>query len=551
MAPDAERWAIVSSIHIGPGLDCDLDRLISTRLLLQAGSGAGKSWALRRLLEQTHGRIQQIVIDHEGEFASLRAKYDYVLAARTGGDTVAHPRTAALLAERLLEIGVSAILDVYELPQDDRIEFVRLFLEALVDAPKRLWHPVLVAIDEAHIYCPENGDAASADAVMALCSRGRKRGFCAVLATQRLAKLSKDAAADLQNKLIGRTTLDVDMSRAGSELGFAKTDRLKLRDLDDGEFYGFGPALSRVVTKVKVGPVKTKHPKAGVLSAVVPPPSKKVRALLPKLSDLPHEAEEREKSMATLKKELATAQRELREARRSQPAPPPPVEKIIKVPILKDSQVKRLERLIPIAKALEHVLTTLISATGRPKAMAPAVTERRPTVPAAAVPAARPARASSDADVKLGKCERGILTVLAQQDGCTAARLTLLSGYRWTGGFQNSLSTLRKLGYIVGDNSGTMMITGAGLEAIGPVEPLPTGQALARYWIWNMKFTKAARVILEALVKHPNGMDINAISKATNYAVSGGFKNALSELRTAGLITGANSDTMRVSEDLL
>lgn len=42
---------------IGPGLPCDLDLLVDTRLLIQANSGGGKSWLLRRLLEQTHGRL--------------------------------------------------------------------------------------------------------------------------------------------------------------------------------------------------------------------------------------------------------------------------------------------------------------------------------------------------------------------------------------------------------------------------------------------------------------------------------------------------------------
>src|SRR5689334_10206974 len=153
---------------IGEGIRCDLDRLVNTRLLVQANSGAGKSWALRRLLEQTHGHVQQLVIDPEGEFASLRAKFDYVLAARTGGDTVADPRSAKLLAERLLELGVSAILDIYELKPTERVRFVRTFCDALVEAPKTLWHPAIVVIDEAHVYCPQDGDAESADAVKGL-----------------------------------------------------------------------------------------------------------------------------------------------------------------------------------------------------------------------------------------------------------------------------------------------------------------------------------------------------------------------------------------------
>ncbi len=90
---------------LGPRAPCSLEVLTDTRLLVQANSGGGKSWLLRRILEQTHGRIQQLVIDPEGEFSTLRETGDYVLAARQHGDTVADPRSAKLMAERLLELG--------------------------------------------------------------------------------------------------------------------------------------------------------------------------------------------------------------------------------------------------------------------------------------------------------------------------------------------------------------------------------------------------------------------------------------------------------------
>ena len=215
----------MKKFYLAEDLAGDLNRLIDTRLLIQANSGGGKSWCLRRLLEQTHGAVQHLVIDPEGEFASLRERFDYVLAVKQGGDTAAEPRTGALLAERLLELGVSAILDLYELKAHDRVRFVRVFLEALIDAPKKLWHPALVVVDEAHVYCPEKDEAESAGAVKDLATRGRKRGFCAVLATQRLAKLHKDAAAECNNKLIGRTSLDVDLKRASDDLGFRGRDR--------------------------------------------------------------------------------------------------------------------------------------------------------------------------------------------------------------------------------------------------------------------------------------------------------------------------------------
>ena len=74
----------------GKRVRLDTERLVTSRMLLQANSGGGKSWAIRRLLEQTHGKIQQLVIDPEGEFYTLREKNDYVLAGK-GGDCPAGP----------------------------------------------------------------------------------------------------------------------------------------------------------------------------------------------------------------------------------------------------------------------------------------------------------------------------------------------------------------------------------------------------------------------------------------------------------------------------
>lgn len=133
----------------GSAVAINVDRLVASRLLLQANSGGGKSWALRRLLEQTNGRLQHLVIDIEGEFHTLRERFDYVLAAKNppAGEPVADVRSATLLAHKLLELGVSAIVDICELEKHERKHFVRLFLESLMAAPRALWHPVLVVVD--------------------------------------------------------------------------------------------------------------------------------------------------------------------------------------------------------------------------------------------------------------------------------------------------------------------------------------------------------------------------------------------------------------------
>lgn len=139
-------------------LGFDLESLVATRCLIQAMSGGGKSYLLRRLLEQSHGQIQQIIIDPEGEFKTLRAKFDYVVAGEDG-DVQAHPKTARELARMVMELQVSTICDLYELKSHQRIEFVKSFLDSLVNLPKSLWRPTLIVIDEAHVFAPEKGKA--------------------------------------------------------------------------------------------------------------------------------------------------------------------------------------------------------------------------------------------------------------------------------------------------------------------------------------------------------------------------------------------------------
>jgi hypothetical protein len=115
----------------------------------------------------------------------------------------------------LLEYKVSAVIDLYELKFVEGRRFVKLFLESLIPLPRDLWRPTLVILDEARIYCPERGSgkAESTEAVISLMSQGRTRGYAEIIATQRLSKLHKDAAAEANNVIIGRTWLDADQAR--------------------------------------------------------------------------------------------------------------------------------------------------------------------------------------------------------------------------------------------------------------------------------------------------------------------------------------------------
>jgi hypothetical protein len=500
--------------------------------------------------------VQQLVIDPEGEFATLRERYDYVIAAAHGGDALAHPRTAQLLARRLLETGVSAILDIYDLKAHERQAFVRLFLEALVNAPRNLWKPCLVVLDEAHVYAPEAGKTESTGAVIDIATRGRKRGLCLVAATQRLAKLHKDCAAELLNKLIGRTGLDVDVARAADELGMSRREAMEqLRPLEPGNFFAFGPALSATVQRLKIGNVHTTHPKAGDRVLKAPPkPTAAIKAVLPKLADLPKEAEAEAKSVADLKRDLVQARSDLARVKSAKAGTSDDeLRKAVAAAREQGQDEGRRAGKIQGLKEADQVMRSALNA-----ALAMEEREKPSSKPRGNVLIPRgkvsevmkPALQKLNGSAPLGAAARKILAVLAQYpEGCTSGKLALLTGYSYSGNFQSALSSLRTAGYMEGGNTGTMRITQAGLEQ-GPFDPLPKGAELLRYWQSHSSLGAAARKILSVLAEHPDGCTKEQLTEATGYEYSGNFQSSLSQLRTVGVMVGRNNEVMRLNENL-
>ncbi len=293
--------------------EIDLPTFVDSRFLICANSGGGKSYAVRKLLEETHGKVMSIVLDIEGEFKTLREKYDFLLIGDKG-DVNLNQQAVNLLPKKILELNVSTIIDISDLKRNERILYVKKFLESLMECPREFWKPCLVILDEAHILAGQQEKQDSCYSVIDLMTRGRKRGFCGVLCTQRISKLHKDAVAECNNIMIGRTGLDIDMKRASEILGFtSKQDMLSLRELDSGEFYVFGTAISKGVTKLKVGEVNTTHPKVGMdLKSKIVPPTPKIKHMLSNLNDLPKEAEAEIKEKKDFIKKIRELELELR-----------------------------------------------------------------------------------------------------------------------------------------------------------------------------------------------------------------------------------------------
>src|ERR1700728_3567718 len=244
----------------GESATLDLEELLATRLLVQGNSGSGKSHLLRRLLEQSAPWVQQTVIDPEGDFVTLAEQFGHLVI-----DAEEHTERGLQIAgERARIHRVSTVLNLEGLDAENQMRRAAAFLGGLFEVGRDYWYPMLVVVDEAQLFAPAvAGDVSdearklSLGAMTNLMCRGRKRGLAGVIATQRLAKLAKNVAAEAANFLMGRTFLDIDMARAADLLGMDRRQADAFRDLERGQFMALGPALSRRPLGLRIGPTDT------------------------------------------------------------------------------------------------------------------------------------------------------------------------------------------------------------------------------------------------------------------------------------------------------
>jgi len=561
---------IGKEIETNEDIGINLQNLIATRLLIQANAGGGKSWLIRRILEQSHGKVQQIVIDLEGEFSTLREKYDYLLVG-ADGEIPANIRTAELLAKRLMELRVSTIIDLSELKHHERILFVKRFLDALINLPKKLWRPCLFLIDEAHQFCPQVSKCESTGSVIDLMTRGRKRGYCGILATQRISKLHKDACAETNNRLIGRTGLDIDRKRASEELGFTKKeDEISLRHLKPGQFYAFGSSISEKIIKVKVGGVKTKHPEAGkggIIKASSTPDN--IKRLLKDVIDLPKEAEEELRTVNDYKNKVMELKRQVRILGTSKPKPEIDEKQLQRameqgfnkgksesqndIKGLQFSAKKLLDKLNKINQMSSTKTKVAIEELYKTKKLASMVALKNQTLvqvlkPIKSLPPVPEPSILSDDETALGLCEKKIYSLICQypEKVFSKRQLGVFTGYAHTSGsFGNSIRRLITLGLIEKNGDSVKLLN---------IDNSLIGDFNFSKEVIISNLGKCEKEIYEILLENPDqefSREELAEQTPSQYTgSSGSFGNSLGRLKTFGLIQ-RKGDIIKLNPELL
>jgi hypothetical protein len=483
-----------------------------------------------------------------------------------------------------------SIIDMADFGPGDLHKFFVPFAEELFRAKQPQTGVLYLVMEEAHVFCPKEREGIAGENlaifhIKRLASAARSKGFRLICLTQRTQALHNAVLGSCDTLIAHRLTLPADkkpvidwlkdhadaetLEKIVSSIGSQKKGQAWLHS---GE--------AQITEQIQFPMIKTYDNSAtptgeSTGKTVQPPPvdQDKLKAIV---GDAVKEAEANDPKL--LKVEVQKLRIELKKLQDAKPVPVPVAKvevKRVEVPVVKAAEVKRLEAAIALKMKVadrikEHIvaLTGVVNdtqqrATDIVKALEAARREGEPApaarpapprpAPRASTPAVQRApdpRAEGEAsNGQLGKAHLSVLRVLAQYpDGVAAGKLALLSGYTYSGGFRNILSELRTAGLMSGENTGTMKITEDGLSK-GPFDPLPTGQEFRDYWLKHRAFGKAEKEILTALLEHPDGLTAAQLCEITNKEYSGGFRNNLSVLRTAGVIVGKNTETMRASDE--
>lgn len=564
----------------GEGLTLDVPKLVGTCALVQGTRGAGKSYLVRVIGEGTIPEVQTIFLDPEGDFATLRERFDILIAGKHG-DVPCDVRSARLLARRVAELGVSTVVDMSGLLPAQQHEFVAGFVDQLNTLPSDLERSRILVLDEAHRFCPESGKETSVakSAVVMLMSQGRKRGLGAVLVTQRLAKLNNDAAGECGNIFICRSS-PIDLARAQQLIGFESKDRRALQETPDGFFYARGVALSikKAVVQFQCRKAWTTHPEPGMRHRVAPPPPKTaIKKLLVELRDLPPPAESEEvKSLEEAKKRIRVLEAELAKPREMAVDVKALQREYVRGAAERDAAWQELVRPLVVhlrtsseilARGLDvkiaKVVTAAVSDGGRiAKAFVESVAKEavvtskervrlKPEKLAAEMQRVKKVLASSP-DVGLVGKANDMLAALAAHGELPRKRLGLIVGISSKSGtFKKYASVGSTLGYWEYSTPGSMRITAAGRAAAGPVKKIPKGgRALFDMWCEHDALVGKAKDMLRAVHRAgKQGITPAELRHEVGIENSGTFKKYRSVLNTLGVISGRSR--IYIAEELL
>lgn len=557
--------------------------VVTQTIAILAKRGVGKSYTASVIAEELldHGQ-QVVVVDPTGAWFGLRSSadgkhdgYPIVVIGGDHGDIPLDEHAGELLATAIVERRFSAVLDLSLLRKGQAVRLMTAFAETLY---RKNREPVHLIVDEADAVAPQRpmaDEARMLGAMEDIVRRGRKRGIGCTLITQRPAVLNKNVLTQCEMLVALRLVHPRDIGavmewvNVHADPAQAKSMMDGLPSLPVGTAWFWAPGWGDLFECVRVRTRKTFD------SGATPKPGEHVKAPA-RITQVDVEALGRDiaalaeqakaNDPVALKAKVEALKRELAKPQPPMPITPAPVNVPVFSPAdldnlsklretlekLKDNYYKAEDSLLRCWETLNELNARAAAATAAPRHLATPAPSSRP-VAAPRPPAPKPDMDTSSGLV-VGKAHRTILSVLSIYRGssCPKGKLAIMAGYAvGGGGFNNALSALCARGYV--ERRGNEYAITALAETLGHVDmgQLPRGAGLREYWLSQLG--KAECEILTVLIEaYPMALpkDEAATRTASQYAsTGGGFNNALSRLRTLGLVEGRGD--LRATAELM
>jgi uncharacterized protein len=538
----------MKKLRISPDLALPLD-VVTTTIAVLGIRNSGKTNTCVVLTEELFDAGQQVVIiDPTDVWWGLKSSkngkqegYPVVVFGGRHGDVPLTASDGATVADFIVEERLPAILSLRHFEsQADQRRFVTEFA-------RRLYHrkgeegrdtPMLLVIDEAHLFVPQRVTGAEAPmvgAVQKLVRQGRSSGIGVAIIDQRPASVNKDVLTQIELLICHRTTSPQD-SRAleawieQNDTEDQRAEFLKrLPELERGVAWCWSPGWLKLFKRVAIRARETfdssATPKAGE-KRVTPTTLAHIdlNALKKKMAAAIEKAQADDPK--ALRAELARARKEIEDMKKSafrklQPEPSlPRLPKRVEVPVLTKKQEQTIDALLEafrkmkvthdnvIAKAeraiqanvelkakLGELARTVGSdGVGQRTAARPSASKANGTnggashrpVPTTSQRPATSTRATVETNgAPIGAGVREVLVAIAQHaDGVTRTQITILTGYKRS----TRDAYIQRLVVRGFCTAGSLIrATDAGIAELGDeFEPLPTGKALREHWLKNL-----------------------------------------------------------------
>jgi hypothetical protein len=563
----------MTKLKFADGLDLPADESLVQKFGFIGRSGSGKSYAAMRLAELFLDAGSQIIaLDWVGIWWSLRLAANgkdvgfpnvYIFGGEHA-DVDLRPESGALMADLVVDKHISVVLDVMHFRKAERTRFATAFAEQFFHRKKTARTACHLFIEEAQAYLPQmvRGEEARMVGVFEDIGKvGRNYGIGNSLISQRPQAINKDVLNQIEVLLAFQTNGPQERKAiAGWTAENTTAGAAMMQDLPKlqvGDALVWSPQWLRIADKVHISKRETYDASST--------PTARAKAIKPKTL-APADLEQLgEQIAATIERSKADDPRELRkriadlekQVKSTPVLPAPAKEKRIEVPILKDGQIARLEKICErLAKAQDEIRDFEAIIGQEVSTLADAIRSTRAAVHPGRLPehsalargldragafsaASERAAVSQDrvhADVRrraptgrsasrlipvdvngnISVGERAVLIAAAQyQDTLTREQASILTGYKRSTR-DTYIQRLQAKGYLV-PGGGTVVATPAGVAALGAdYEPLPTGRDLQAYWLQRLPQGEAA-ILEAAIAEYPKAVDRDALSDRTGF----------------------------------